>query len=277
MPIMQGENSPAPGALIYVRLLFAAVLIAIPACAQENCRPHMPCYSAASIVNGASFQPGAAPGTYISIFGTGLAWEPRGRTGDDSIPGLGGIHVLVNGLSPALVVYASPEQVNVLLPGSMRPGKATIQLTRDGISGPLVDLTLADYAPALFLLDAETVVALKHPGWQVATLDNPAEGGDIVALFATGLGPLEERSGDFDIPQKPIPIEVRRETRILLNGVPVPDSSVLYAGCAPTYYGLYQINLHLPKDVDPDPEIQISVAGRLSPPGVRIRVRPKEH
>ncbi len=258
-----------------MRILLAAALIAIPACAQNDCRPHMPCYSAASIVNGASFKPGAAPGTYISIFGAGLAWEIRGRTRDDSGPNLGGIHVLVNGVHPALVVYASPVQVNALLPGSLRPGKVTIEVMRDGATGPAVEMTLADYAPALFLLDAETAVALRHPEWQIATADNPAEGGDIIALFATGLGPLEQRTGDFDIPQQAIPIELRKETRLLLNGIEVPDSAVLYAGCAPTYYGLYQINLHLPKDVDPDPEIQISVAGRLSPPGVHIRARPK--
>jgi len=43
--------------------------------------------------------------------------------------------VLIN-LIPASIYYASPTQVNALLPPLLTPGNATLQLVRDGIAGP---------------------------------------------------------------------------------------------------------------------------------------------
>jgi uncharacterized protein (TIGR03437 family) len=126
----------------------------------------------------------------------------------------------------------------------------------------------------MFLLDRETAIALSYPTWQPATREYPAEPGEIVSLYATGLGPLAEGLGDFDLPHRAIPILARKDLRVLLNGIAMPDSAIEYAGCAPTYYGLYQINLRLPDRLDPDPEIRIALGDHLSPAGIRLRTAP---
>jgi uncharacterized protein (TIGR03437 family) len=246
--------------------LFAACL----ACAQEACQPPSPCYTPAGIVNGASFVPGAAPGTFLTIFGSGLAWEKRERAASDPTPALGGVLVLVNNME-ALVFYVSPEQVNFLAPGRIRPGPARIRVLRDGAAGPAADIALAEFAPALFQLDRETVIAQRYPTGQNATREYPARPGEIVTMYATGLGPLAEAIGDFDIPRRGIPIQARGQLRVLLNGIAVPDAAIEYAGCAPGYFGLYQINLKLPDRLDPDPEIRVALSDALSPSGIRLR------
>jgi len=57
--------------------------------------------------------------------------------------------------------------------------------------------------------------------------------------------------------------------QVLLNGTPVNPQLILYAGDAPGFAGLFQINLELPADSPPNPEIQIgfssSTGSNLSP------------
>lgn len=237
---------------------------------QQGCAPLAPCYTAESIVNSASFRPGAGSRGFITIFGTNLAWSETARTAHDASWGLGGVHVSI-GAQPALVLYASPGQVNALLP-TLVAGEGTLWLSRDGVAGPAVRIRIEEFAPALFQLDAGTAIALRHPGWEPATREYPARPGEIVALFATGLGPLDPPAGDADRPETATPIARRRDLRVLLNGTAVEDGRIEYAGCAPGYYGLYQINLRLPERLDKDPEVRLRLAEHLSPEGVYLRV-----
>jgi uncharacterized protein (TIGR03437 family) len=48
---------------------------------------------------------------------------------------------------------------------------------------------------------------------------------------------------------------------------------VLYAGQAPGYAGLYQVNVQLPdRDFDHDPEVRVEVDGLRSQPGFRLAI-----
>lgn len=232
----------------------------------------MPCYTAAGLVNGASFLPDMAPGALVSLFGTDLAWQARSLTPYDHTPGLGGVQVLING-NMAVVIYISPLQVNFLVPPSLPPGRATVELLRDGAAGGPISVTLKNYAPALFLLEPNVAVANRYPDWALATREYPAAAGEIVTLWAAGLGRLERAVGDLEVPQEANQIEARRQFRVMLNGIPLPDGQILYAGCAPGYYGLYQINLRLPDRIDPEPEVRIAIGDFVSPPGVRLHAR----
>ena len=52
---------------------------------------------------------------------------------------------------------------------------------------------------------------------------------------------------------------------VLHNFTNGEDGAVPYAGVTPGYAGLYQVNLFLPDDVPPNPQIQIGWAGQMSP------------
>lgn len=252
-------------------LASAAMLLA-----DGSCVANAPCYSAAGIVNAASNQPGTlAPNTWVSIYGTNLSTETASRTSEDELPGFGGVNVLVNSV-PALLSYVSPTQVNFLIPWD-HGNEATIQLTRDGVYGPAFVVALAACAPALFPIypatNPPTVVA-AHPDWTLVTPASPAQAGEYVILYATGLGPysLAFDNEDNAVPASADPIAQRSQFTLLLDGKPVDDQLIEYVGAAPGFIGDYQINLQLPETVGPNPEIQIGLGGTLSPSGIHLTV-----
>jgi uncharacterized protein (TIGR03437 family) len=224
-------------------------------------------------VNAASNLPDPlASFTWVTLHGTALSNIARARTPEDVLPGFGGVDVLVNYV-PALLCFVSPTQVTFLLPPGITTPEATIRVTRWGTAGPLVKLPLSDSSPALFQMDQNTVVA-AHPDWTVVTAKSPAHGGEYAILYATGLGPFVQPLDDTEAPPKwANPIQRRPEFTLLLDGVPVEDRLVEYAGAAPLLIGLYQINLKLPEKVNKNPEIRIGLGQRLSPPGVHLIVQ----
>ncbi|MGE5570736.1 MAG: hypothetical protein ACM3S5_16985 [Rhodospirillales bacterium] len=233
-----------------------------------------PVYSAAGIVNSASWEVGnLAPYTFATIFGERLADETRARTeADSNIPGLGAVNVRVNDFE-AMVFYISPEQVNFLIPIMWKAEPVKVRLTKRGLSGPEVILELKEYAPALFQLDAGLVVAQRWPEYAVVTPESPARPGDIVVLYATGLGSFEDLVDDSAPLWAPLEIAARSGFRVLLNSTPVEDSNILYAGAVGQHWGLYQINLRLPENVPDDPTIQIAIGDYISVPDIRLPVR----
>jgi uncharacterized protein (TIGR03437 family) len=240
---------------------------------SAGCIPNMPCYAPEGVVNGASFNRPLAPGTIFSIFGTGLSWTTQGRDTGQASLGLGGVHVMVGEVA-AFVFYVSPGQVNALVPSHLKPGRFEVRVLRDGAGGPAAAVELQQYAPALFQYDAETAIALRDPDWQPATREYPARPGEIVSLFATGLGLLASPLAEYEVPNTANPIEARKEFRVLLNGIALEDKLIEYAGCAPGYLGLYQVNVRLPERLDPDPEVRIGIGSTLSRPGLRLRTAP---
>jgi uncharacterized protein (TIGR03437 family) len=55
---------------------------------------------------------------------------------------------------------------------------------------------------------------------------------------------------------------------VQLNGAALDPSAIQYAGLAPGYAGLYQVNVQLPAQLPANPEIRLGLAGTLSPPGL---------
>ena len=259
-----------------VRSLAAALTLAAISApsATPACKPNYPCYSADGIVNAASnpAEP-LAPFTWVSLYGSALSYSTRGRTPNDVEPGFAGVTVLVNGL-PALLSYVSPTQVNFLMPFRITAEEVTVQLGRDSAYGPPVKLKLEDCSPELFLADEQTVVAAHSEDWTVITKEAPARAGEIVILYATGLGQFADPLTDTESPAKqPNPLKRRQEFKVLLDGKPVEDKLVEYAGAAPLFIGVYQINLRLPEKPGSDPEVRIALGERVSIEGVHLTVR----
>jgi uncharacterized protein (TIGR03437 family) len=67
------------------------------------------------------------------------------------------------------------------------------------------------------------------------------------------------------IPQVAAQLTDTSSVLLWLDGVPVDPSLIEYVGVAPGWAGLYVINLRLPPDVAPQPEIRISTADTISP------------
>jgi uncharacterized protein (TIGR03437 family) len=258
-----------------MRFTLPALCLLSTLLANPDCKPNAPCYSADGIVNAASNLPGPlAPLTWVSIYGTALSYNTRGRSSADSQPGFGGVNVLVNN-RVTLLSYVSPLQINLLLPYTLNAKTAIVQVLREGTLGPAVTVSIADCAPALFLEDADTAVAAHADPkdsdcWTAVTPQSPARAGELIVLYATGLGPFLQPIDDSEIPQTADPLLRRADFTILLNDKAVEDRLIEYAGAAPLFTGVYQINLRLPAAITANPEIRIALGDESSPTGIHL-------
>jgi uncharacterized protein (TIGR03437 family) len=217
----------------------------------------------------------------VTVYGQNLSTNTQTLTAADlsadgtlptELPGTD-TQVLVANMA-ATPYYISPTQINFLMPPNYTPGKnLSFSVVTGGRAGPLLSILLRETAPALFLLDAQTVVA-THVDGSVVTTANPARPGGIVILYATGLGPTNPPIVPGRIPTTAAPLVSASDFEVLLDGQAVPPENVPYAGVAPLFAGLYQINLSLPASTAPNPEIRLACAGQISPAQIYLTVQP---
>jgi len=239
-----------------------------------------PVYTAASIVNAADNQSGAlAPNAIGTIYGTNMAYSTAAIGQGDiqggvlpTVLGTCETQVFVNNI-PADLYYVSPGQINFLVPSDLTPGPVVVAVFIDGLYGPQIPLTLGAAAPGLFQLDAQTAVATDANG-SVLTSSSPAKPGDIVILWANGLGQVTPPVAYGQLSTAASPLVAGANLSILLDGVPVDPSAIAYAGLAPGYAGLYQINFTLPASTGANPQIQLQIDGATSIGGVHLPVSP---
>jgi uncharacterized protein (TIGR03437 family) len=237
-----------------------------------------PYYIEASIANSAASIPDFyAPNTFITIYGVNLARVTKAMTTEDisgtTLPTalIGtGVRVLINHIS-ADIYYVSPSQINLLIPTLLIAGPAIVQTEVDGLAGPPVTIMLGATAPTLFQLDSVTVLATHLNGSKV-TGDSPAHAGEVIVLYATGLGPTVPAAIPNQLPMS-LAVVAARDFQVELNGVAVDGAQVLYAGVVPGYAGLYQINLRVPEDAAGNPEVRVGTNAQMSPAGLYLPVQ----
>lgn len=238
-----------------------------------------PYYSAASIVNAASNQTGSyAPNTFVTIYGKRLAWTTRSLTAEDItgnklpdvLPGTG-VRVWV-GHIPAHIYYVSPDQINFLLPANLVASTADLQVQVASTYGPTIPLTLTSVAPAIFQQDTQNVIA-AHADGKLVSPDAPASPGEVLVVYATGLGRTVPPAGYGEIPSFAAFLQDYPHFSVTLDDVKLDAAHVFYSGVAPGFAGLYQINLRVPDDVGANPEICVVASGVTSVRGLRLPVR----
>ena len=239
----------------------------------------VPAYTASSIISAASALPDAiAPNTIISVYGEHLSAVTRALSATDirdgRMPSLlpqTGVRVLLDGV-PAPLYFVSPRQINVLAPPDLMPGRVTLQVTRDGAAGPEIKLKVEAAAPALFQADETTPVAVAADG-ALITGQRPARAGEIVILFATGLGPVMPTPSGGEIPRQAAWLCLPKRFTVLCGDAVLPAGDLLYAGLAPGFPGLYQINFRLPAAArGPRLSIRVGYDDRFSQEGLALPV-----
>lgn len=256
-------------------VLLAAVLSFVSILAAEA-----PIYSADSLVNSADNQSGwLAPNAIATLYGKYLAYNTATIAPTDISGGVlptvlprTGVRVLVNGLA-ASPFYVSPTQINFLIPSNLLPGPTTVQLVIDGLAGPAISVQLGAAAPALFQLDQQTAIATRADG-SLITSAASAHPGDVVVLYANGLGQTVPPVGYRELPTTAAALTQSSAFQAWLDGVALAPSAVAYAGITPGSAGLYQVNLTLPPSTGANPEIRISIGDAVSKSGLHLPVSP---
>lgn len=230
-----------------------------------------------SVVHAATFQAGPlAPGQITSVFweGDGLKRPASTVIGEDGYVSrlLSGVEVRFDGVAGPLF-YAGSSQINVQAPVEMVPGSSSaVEIFLNGKLHSRGEVSVAESSPGLFTVSGGSgpAVALNQDG-TVNSPQNPAPRGSIVVLYGTGegLSDTPAQTGQpavVPLPQPVLPV------KLTVGGFSLKP---LYAGAAPGFAGLMQINVALPDGFFPAGElpVKLTVGDASSQPGVTISVR----
>ena len=213
----------------------------------------LPAITTNGVVNAASNQAGQglAPGSYITIYGTALSDATQGLSTTSLPLSLSNVSVSFDAPNlsvPGRLSFVSPGQVNVQIPWELQgAASAQMKVAISGIATSLYTLTLSDYAPAAFEYSesGRQLVAATDQNNALITSAHPAVRGQVVVVYANGLGPVNNRpaSGEAS-PGQPL-ADAKVIPTVTIGG---KTAQVQFAGLTPSSIGLYQLNVVVPTD-----------------------------
>jgi uncharacterized protein (TIGR03437 family) len=199
-----------------------------------------------------------APGGIASIYGSGLASATSTATTFPLPLNLGGASVTVNGTA-APIFYASPSQVNFQVPFETVAGAANVAVSVGGSVVGSVTIPVFASAPGIFLEPQGNAAAVNQDG-AVNSADQAAAAGSVIAAYVTGLGSVSSQVASGSAGPAS-PLATVGGVTASIGGVP---ATVTFAGLAPGFAGLYQVNIQVPQLAGGQYELRISVAGTAS-------------
>jgi uncharacterized protein (TIGR03437 family) len=197
------------------------------------------------VVNAASYAPftaGVSRGELITLFGTNIG--PSTVQVASTIPfptTLGGVQVLINN-RPAPIYYVSSTQVSVIVPYETTASVAQIQVMNNQGSSNVVTELVNATTPGIFTNPANGIgyAAAEHPDFSLVTTSHPAQSGETIAVYLTGLGDTFPSVADG---AAGVTSSTSNTITAFINGT---AATVAYAGLAPGLVGLYQVNVQIP-------------------------------
>jgi len=235
-----------------------------------------PLLTAGGIVHAASFESGVpiAPGSLITLYGSKLA-DRTGSASTVPLPSqLNGTEVSL-GDRPLPLLFTSDGQLNAQVPYDVPVDTQHQILVKRGESIAVPEtLNVAAAQPGIFTksqngsgqgaITRQNGVTLAEPG-------TPAARGEVVIIYCSGLGPVNPTVvAGRPAPSSPLSSVVNPVT-VMIGG---QQAQVLFAGLAPTFSGLYQINAFVPNNAQTGDAVEVTIesAGQRSRP-VTIAVR----
>jgi uncharacterized protein (TIGR03437 family) len=206
----------------------------------------------------APFTSGVSAGELITLYGTNLAAQTVVAPSGAFPNTLGNVQLIVNGVAAPLY-YVSPTQLSALIPWETTASVADIQLVNNSTPSNVISAFVNNTTVGMFTqLQGGAVpglgyaAAVHNATGQLVTPSNPAQPGEYIAAFLTGLGTVYPTVSDGAVgPSNPlsastyclIPSATSCTITASLNGVSTP---LVFVGLAPTLPALYQMDLQIP-------------------------------
>ncbi|MBK5295149.1 MAG: PQQ-dependent sugar dehydrogenase [Acidobacteriia bacterium] len=231
--------------------------------------------AATAAANAASFESGAVAGSAVTVFATGIT-AGAGITSAASIPlprSLAGLVVSVNGRDAPLYAVANAngtEQVNIQIPWETTGERASIILTRESLSSVPLDVSLLAAQPGVFTTDGSAAIVVRNRDHTLVTSQRPLEPGEFVYFYVAGLGAVTHAPASGSAgPSGPLANALTTPT-VTIDGVSCP---VQFAGLAPGFVGLYQVNISIPAGISSGERELLVHAGKASSKAVRVDIK----
>ena len=231
-----------------------------------------PVVAAGGIVDNAAFNrntspPHFAPGTIISIFGQDLAGATATFDRAPLPTQLAGVSVQV-GDRWAPLYFVSPGQIVAMIPFETSGSSVPLTVLAEGRTSSAASmLTLGASAPRILEGNGQGAIRNASQNFVLADTGNPAKAGDALAIYCIGLGKVQgglasglAASGEPAVAQ----------VQATIGGKP---AQVLFAGLAPGFVGLFQVNALVPSGLTPGRvEVVLSTAdGTSNRPSIPVQ------
>jgi uncharacterized protein (TIGR03437 family) len=168
------------------------------------------------------------------------------------------VNVQVNGYYAPLL-YISPGQINAQMPAELTGGPAQIVVSVAGSASVAFNISIQDSAPGIFT-SGGTAAAINLNG-TVNSPAHPVPAGSAISVYLTGSGALEANVADG---APALSGSLASASTSVTATLGEQLCNVLYAGPAPGYAGLIQINLAVPPLATGSYPLTITVDGETS-------------
>lgn len=205
------------------------------------------------VVNSASYAPftaGVSPGEYLTIVGNNLG--PSTIQVAQGLPfptKLANVQVMINDI-PAPLYYVSANQIAVLVPYELSSASvAQIQVFNNNSPSNVVTEFINQTTPGVFTQGQDGVsdAAAEHADGSLITADNPAQVGETVSVYVDGLGSTFPFVADGTAAPSSQLANTSATITATVDSIP---ATVTFAGLAPGFASLYQVNVTIPSGVD---------------------------
>lgn len=222
-------------------------------------RGERPNFTKESVTNAAGFSGGPiSPGTVIALFGENLAGDIAGATSVPLPRNLDGVEVWFNDI-PAPLFFVSSGQINAQVPWELQDPivpyeidtARTVQVAvkRNGVVSRGVTLDLEPFRPGIFQIAGAGPVVVNNRTGRVVTAEEPARKGDVLIIYASGLGAVGPRTGTGEAsPGGPLAVGTFSVTGLFVGSGGEVGAPVLFSGLAPGFVGVFQVNVQVPED-----------------------------
>jgi uncharacterized protein (TIGR03437 family) len=233
-----------------------------------------PAITAGGVVDAAGFRAPLARGEIASVFGTNFTASSIAASAVPLPLELGGASVRINGVRAPLI-FVSPGQINFQVPQNVPlNGEVEVTVESEGAPSPSQRVAVQSYAPGIFTYVRTAGVVdpiVIHADGSLVTPQSPAERGETLVIFATGVGDLTNAPGTNQLaPSSPL-AESRVKPEVTMGGAP---AEVLFTGLTPGFIGLIQINVNVPIGA-PSGNVPLvfGYGSAVSQPGLNLAVR----
>lgn len=236
--------------------------------------PPPPVVADGGILNNASYNLASlnvAPGAIVAIFGSNLTdgssclaptCNPEFGSDRKLKTTMAGAQVTVNGAAVP-IFYATPGQLGIQFPAELTGTSATVAVTVGRVASLPKTIPVDPVSPGIFTFtgDGKGAGALTHADGSAVSAQNPAKPGEVVILYATGLGQVTPA-----VPTGTLPTGASTTVTpvtVSIDGIAViPD----FAGLAGCCVGINQVNVRIPANVRSanDTPVVLSVGGKQS-------------
>ena len=233
---------------------------------------HTPAPTIASVTNGASFASGSVtPGEIATLFGANLT-SATGINLTSSLPlpaEFLDVGVSVNGsLAPLFAIdnVNGQQQINFQVPWEAgNKSTATIEVLHNGIPSESLVVPVLHAQPGIinYNVNGTAFGVILHADYQLADSAHPLKAGETALIYCTGLGAVHSPPASGAAASGQMTIAA---ATVKIGGI---SGSVAFAGLAPDFVGLNQVNFVVPEGVKSGNQpVVLTIGGASGPPVV---------